>query len=78
MSKLAHLAINAEGFAFDPMTGDSYQVSGTGLAVLEALVAGKGDEEVAQSLAETYEVTLETARRDLADFRGQLKRHGLV
>ncbi len=78
MQKLAHLAINDEGFVFDPTSGDSFQVSSTGLLMLAGLRAGKGDEEMAQSLAEKYEVSLEEAQRDVADFRVSLKNLGLV
>jgi len=78
MKKLAHLAINDEGFVFDPTSGDSFQVSQTGLVILSGLRAGKSDEEIAQSLAEKYDVSLENARRDLADFRANLKNLSLV
>jgi hypothetical protein len=78
MNKLAHLAINDEGFVFDPTSGDSFQVSQTGLIILSALRAGKSDEETAQSLADNYEVSLENAQRDLADFRANLKNLSLI
>jgi len=78
MQKLSHLAINDEGFVFDPTSGDSFQVSQTGLLILSGLRAGKADEEIAQSLAEKYEVSLEDAQRDVADFRASLKNLGLV
>ncbi|MBI5397739.1 MAG: PqqD family protein [Verrucomicrobia bacterium] len=78
MQRLSHLALNDEGFVFDPTTGDSFQVSQTGLAILGALRDGKGDDEIAQSLVKKYEVTLEDAKRDVADFRGQLKTVGLA
>ena len=37
MQKLLQLAISAEGFVFNPATGDSFQVSPTGLVVLNGL-----------------------------------------
>lgn len=78
MQKLSHLAINDEGFVFDPTSGDSFQVSPTGLLILGGLRAGQADEAIAQSLVEKYEVTLEDALRDVADFRASLKNLGLV
>ena len=78
MSKLAHLAINDEGFAFDPTSGDSFHVSQTGLAILSGMRAGQADEEIARSLAESFEVSLQDAQRDVADFRANLKNFGLV
>jgi len=78
MQKLTQLAINSEGFVFNPATGDSFQVSQTGLAILNSLRDGKSDDEIAQKINDIYEVTLENARRDLADFRGSLKSLGLI
>ena len=78
MQKLVHLAINDEGFVFDPTSGDSYQVSQTGLHILSGLRTGKADIEIAQLLAEKYEVNLEDAQRDVADFLANLKNLGLT
>jgi hypothetical protein len=52
MQRLAQLAISDEGFVFDPTTGDSFQVSPTGLRILVALRTGKAEEEVAQGLVD--------------------------
>ena len=78
MRKLAQLAINDEGFVFDPTSGDSFNVSETGLLILSGMRAGTADEQIAQSLAGKYEVTLEDAQRDVADFRANLKNLGLL
>lgn len=78
MQKLSLLAINDEGFVFDPTSGDSFQVSQTGLFILNGMKTGKADEAIAQLLTENYEVTLEEARRDLADFRASLKNINLL
>ncbi len=78
MPNLVHLALSDEGFVFDPQTGDSYQVSETGLFVLTAFKAGHSDEQVAAALVETFDVSLDEARRDCADFRGHLKNFGLA
>ena len=78
MQKLAHLAINDEGFVFDPTSGDSFQVSQTGLLILGGLKAGKADEEIARALEEKYEVSLVDAQRDVADFRASLRNLNLI
>ena len=78
MQKLAHLAINDEGFVFDPTSGDSFQVSQTGLHIISELRSGKADEAIAQSLAGKYEVSLVEAQRDVADFLANLKNLGLI
>jgi len=78
MRNISRLAINDEGFIFDPASGDSFQVSQTGLFILGAMKAGKVDAEIAQALTEKYQVALEETQRDLADFRASLKCFGLV
>ena len=78
MQKLSHLAINAEGFIFNPFTGDSFQASQTGLDILNGLRDGKADDEIVRKLTDSYEVAWEDARRDLVDFRGCLKSLGLI
>ncbi len=78
MRTLSQLALSDEGFVFDPNTGDSFQVSATGLFLLQALKDGRSDDEAAQLLTEKYEVTLEEARRDCADFRSRLRNLNLA
>ena len=78
MSKLTHLAINDEGFVFDPTTGDSFHVSPTGLIILTGLRKNHNAAEIAQSLAEKYEVSLADAQHDVADFCASLKNFGML
>ncbi|MBM3883183.1 MAG: HPr-rel-A system PqqD family peptide chaperone [Verrucomicrobia bacterium] len=78
MQKLSRLAVSAEGFVFNPASGDSFQVSATGLRVLNALREGQAEDQIAHSLAETYQVELEDARRDVAEFCAALKSFGLT
>ena len=78
MSNLSQLALNDEGFAFNPTTGDSYQVSPTGVVILAALRENKSDDAIAQTLTEKFDVTLADARHDVADFKASLKNLGLL
>jgi PqqD family protein of HPr-rel-A system len=78
MQKLSHLALNEEGFVFNPLTGDSFQASETGLRILKAFRDGADDAEAARRLAEEFDVAPEEAQRDVADFRSVLKSLGLV
>jgi len=64
MEKLKHLAINEEGFVFDPTTGNSYVVNPTGLFIIKKLREGLKEEEVVKALTEEFEVDENTARRD--------------
>ena len=77
MSKLKQLAINDEGFVFDPTTGDSFMLNKTGLFIIERLRDEKTHDEILDSLVDTFEVTLEEAERDIADFQTRLRAIGL-
>lgn len=78
MSKLQRLAVNDEGFIFDPETGNSYTVNKTGLFIIKLLKEGKSEEEIVKALSEKFDVSEEDARRDLVDFIEQLRLYGLL
>jgi hypothetical protein len=78
MTKVSQLAISEEGFVFNPMTGDSFQTSETGLRILRALQGGLDDDEVCQELFAEYDVSLNDAKRDVADFKVTLKTLGIL
>ncbi|WP_457681619.1 PqqD family protein [Thermovibrio sp.] len=78
MSKLEKLAVNKEGFIFDPETGNSYTVNSTGLFIIEKLREGKSPEEIAQLLSQEFEVSTEEAMRDITDFIEKLRILGLL
>ena len=78
MSKLSRLAISDEGFLFDPETGNSFTVNGTGLLVIKLLKEGKGEKEVVEALTREFDVSAEEAKRDFLDFIEQLRLFGLL
>lgn len=78
MGKLERLAINDEGFIFDPETGNSYTVNKTGLFIIKLLKEGKTEEEIVKALTERFEVSEDEAKRDLIDFIEQLRINGLL
>jgi PqqD family protein of HPr-rel-A system len=71
--RLSNLAVNHDGFVFDPSTGDSYVLNQTGLVVLEGLQDGIDEVQIAREVAERFEVTEEAAQRDITDFVSRLK-----
>ena len=73
MSKLAQLAINQEGFVFDPTTGESFTVNHVGLMVLNLLREGKTEAEVAEALGAAYEDVPLEVQADVADFMNRLR-----
>ena len=78
MKGLRRLVISEEGFIFDPETGNSFTVNGTGLFVIKLLKEGKSEEEIVFALCSEYEVSEEEARRDLLDFVEQLRVLGIL
>ena len=78
MAKLNQLAINSEGFVFNPSSGDSYTLNSTGLTILHGLRDGKEPQAIAEQLCADFEVTAEDAERDVADFMNCLKNFRLL
>lgn len=78
-SRLRSLAISESGFLFDPVTGHTFNVNATGLAILQALKAGKSEDEVVAMLAEDFEQEGgEDVGRDVEEFLARLREHGLL
>lgn len=78
MNRLSKLAVNAEGFVFDPDFGDVFTVNPTGLSILDGMRNDRSPRVIAEKLHEEYEVTLEEAEKDIFDFTGQLRVHRLL
>lgn len=78
MNRLPRLAINDEGFVFDPSTGESFTVNKTGLDIIRELKAGKAQEDIAAALADTYDVDTGEAERDVMDFADRLRSFQLI
>lgn len=81
MSKQSHLrdlAISESGFVFDPVTGATFTLNGTGLVILQALRAGKTRAEALKLVEEEYETEGHDAGADVDEFVIQLERHDIV
>ncbi len=78
MSRIQHLAVNDEGFVFDPTTGESFTVNSTGLFILNKLKEGLTETEIEKQLTETFDEVPEELQRDMSDFLQQLKSMGIV
>ena len=78
-SRLRQLAINDSGFVFDPLTGHTFTLNDTGLAVIRALKQGEDLDQIVAELGEGFELDgIEDIARDVEDFMGRLREHGLV
>ena len=78
MNRLSQLAVNEEGFVFDPLTGETFTVNQTGLLILKDLKEGKSQEEIIKDITENFEVSQEEAERDLIDFIEKLRSYRLI
>lgn len=78
MNHLRELAINKEGFAFAPGTGESYRLNESALKIMEWLRAGEGGRKIAKKLSAHYNIPLESAFEDVQEFQLQLKLQGLL
>ncbi len=73
MNRLHKLAVNEEGFVFDPSTGESFTVNQTGLRVMKLLKENQSSQIITKELMEEYEVSSEEAEKDVADFIDHLR-----
>ena len=78
MQRLRSLALNPDGFAFDPTTGESFTVNATGLAILEGLREGASPTELVRRVTEAFDVSERDATRDVDDFMDHLRALRLV
>ena len=78
MQRLRSLALNPDGFAFDPTTGESFTLNATGLAILEGLREGLTHEQITARVAERFQVSVDDASRDLDDFMDHLRAFRLL
>jgi PqqD family protein of HPr-rel-A system len=77
-SRLSRLALNDQGFAFDPAAGDAFLLNSSALSVVRGCQAGKTETELAECLAEEFQIPLDTATRNVSDFVTRLKAMRLV
>jgi hypothetical protein len=67
------LALSESGFVFDPVSGQSFTVNESGLAVLR-LAQGAGEmPHILEQLAQQFEATVDEIKRDTLDFAERLK-----
>lgn len=65
--------LNDRGFAFDPNTGESYQLTPTGLACLRGLQQGESVDGLVDRITGRWEVDRITARCDVDAFLWDLQ-----
>ena len=79
VSRLRQLAINESGFVFDPVTGHTFTLNDTALAVVQALKQGEEIEQIVERLGNDFDLEGgEDVARDVEDLLGRLREYGLV
>jgi len=67
------LAISESGFVFDPVSGHSFTVNETGLAILRSLQSDRHLDSLRERLLAEYDVERTTLDRDLLEYLGSLR-----
>lgn len=70
---LHRLAISQSGFVFDPVSGRSFSVNETGLAILRLLQREPRLDTLLDRLAGDFDVDRRRAERDVLEFLGSLR-----
>lgn len=70
---LTRLALSDSGFVFDPVTGNSFTVNGSGLAILRRLQHETDLDRIVASLCEEFDVDALAAERDVIEFANLLR-----
>ena len=78
MSRVETLALNDSGFAFDPMSGESFTLNETAIEIIKGVKEGKSEREIAEQISSVYEIETLDSFTDVLDFIKQLKNFGLV
>ena len=70
---LERLAVSESGFLFDPVSGHSFTLNETGVAILRALQANRDLDKLRNRLLAEFDVDESTLDRDLLEFLGSLR-----
>jgi hypothetical protein len=77
-SKLQNLAMNDNGFIFDPNTGYSYTSNETGLYILKLMSMGKTKAEIRTAIMAEYDVSEDNFDSDYEHYLLMLEALNLV
>ncbi len=77
-SRLQNLAMNDNGFIFDPNSGYSYTSNETGIYIMKLLSQGIDKETVREKVLAEYEVSEDNFNSDFEHYMLMLEALGLV
>lgn len=73
-----NIATSAEGFLFNPATGDSFSTNATGSEIINLLKQDKDPQEILEEICANYDVDTVLFERDLEDFTSLLKEYNIL
>lgn len=73
VASLQRLALSRSGFIFDPVTGNSFTVNHTGLAILHLIQQTLDVEQITLKLQAEFRIDAFVAERDVIEFSGLLR-----
>jgi hypothetical protein len=76
--KLSNLAMNDNGFIFDPESGYSYTANETGIFILKRMADGMQRQEIFEQLSEVYDVSEDNFNSDYAHYLLMLEALDLI
>ncbi len=69
----SHLSLSENGFLFNSITGNTYTLNRTGKAILSELKRGADTDRIINHIVERFDVSMETAGKDVTQFLRYLK-----
>lgn len=78
MDTINLLSLNGNGFAFHPVSGDSYMVNATAEKIIELMRLEYSIEDIVKLLVEEYDASFEHAYNDLLEFTERLRGYQLI
>jgi hypothetical protein len=78
MPNIRYLNMSSTGMAFDPKTGESFQLNDSAQLIITLTQKGLGTEEVAKKLASTFKIPYEQALTEVMEFEVQLQILGIA
>ncbi len=73
-----NIAISESGFVFNPGSGESFILNGTGKNILKLLRDNKMFDEIIELMLAEYEVDRNILEKSILDFISVLKSYGLL
>jgi hypothetical protein len=72
MADIKHWNLSETGMAFDPQTGESFQLNTAAKAIIERLRRGASDEQIAAELGREFRIDLDRALADVLVFKAEM------